>query len=317
MASSMARVASIDIGTNSVRMLVAELESPGRLRRLFGDRSILRLGQGIQGSGMLSEEAMTRAVETVRGFVERARALGATRVLAAATSAVREARNREVFLERMEALAGVRARILTGEQEALWTMEGIRWVWQDPPSRWLAADVGGGSTELVMAQGEAVSSVCSVPLGMVRLTEEFLCEDPPGTMALEGCRARARELLGIALSSLGFEAKANLPMVGTAGTVTTLAALELGMKDYDGDAIHSMRLEGSAVEKWSRSLSEMDSRARRALPGMEHGREDVIVAGAIIVEELLHLVGAGSLVVSDHGLLEGMARLVPRYGQPL
>ncbi|MGQ9859809.1 MAG: Ppx/GppA phosphatase family protein [Thermodesulfobacteriota bacterium] len=314
----MARVASIDLGTNSLRVLVAELEGPKGLKRLWGDRRIVRLGQGLHGSGNLNESVMNRAVETVQQFVAEAKALGARGILVGATSAVREAANRELLLRRVEQEAGVRPRVLTGLEEALWTLEGIRWLWEQPPPSWLAADVGGGSTELILAGAEGTCSATSVPLGMVRLSEEFLEEDPPGAEAVAACRERAREMIREALGSLGQGAVEPPPvLVGTAGTVTTLAALEVAMRVYDGDAIHGMQLLGSVIKSWSRRLSKMDCRARRALPGMEAGREDVILAGAIIVEELMELVGAEALLVSDHGLLEGMARLVPIYGQPL
>jgi len=317
MASSAARVASIDIGTNSVRLLVAELGGPTSLKRLWGDRSIARLGEGVGASGRLGDQAIARALMVVKAFVDRARLLGAQRLLAAATSAVREASNGLVFLKRLEELTGVRARVLSGEEEALWMMEGIRWVWEEPPETWVAVDMGGGSTELILAQGSGVRSARSLPLGMVRLTEEFFHQDPPDEASLQMCRKRIREMLGEALRSLGLGTVRDPAIAGTAGTITTLAALDRAMSSYDGDALHGTNLSRLAVRKWRARLSGMDSRARRSIPGMEPGREDVIVAGALMVEELLDMLGAEAMVVSDHGLLEGMARMAPLFGQSL
>lgn len=317
MASSTARVGSVDIGTNSVRLLVADLEGPGGLRRLWGDRAIPRLGAGLGSSGALSGQAVERTVTIVRRFLESARALGVQKVLAAATSAVREAANRELLLERLEQETGLRARVLSGQEEALWTMEGMQCVWERTPEEWLGVDIGGGSSEFILARGNRAVEVRSLPLGMVKLTEEFLPGDPPSEKDMERCRDRVRRSLQGALGDLGLNRMPQLAVAGTAGTITTLAALEKGMKYYDGEAVHGTRLEKADVSKWLSRLSGMQARARRSLPGMEPGREDVIVAGVLIVEELLDMLGVEAMVVSDHGLLEGIARMAPLLGQPL
>lgn len=317
MASSTARVGSIDIGTNSIRLLVAELEGSAGLKRLWEDRAIPRLGTGIGSSGKLTEQAVERAVRIVENFLDKARALGAQKLLAAATSAVREASNRELLLGRLEQSTGLRVRVLSGEEEALWTMEGIRCVWEKPPEKWLAVDIGGGSSEFILAGGNRVLGVRSVDLGMVKLTEEFFQRDPPTEEAMERCRHRVRKSLQEVLWDLGLKQMDELAVACTAGTVTTLAALEKRMKHYDGEAIHGTRLERLVVKKWLFRLSGMEARARRLLAGMEPGREDVIVAGVMIVEEFLDLLGAETIVVSDHGLLEGIARMAPLLGQPL
>lgn len=317
MALSTARVGSIDIGTNSVRLLVAELEGPNGLRRLWGDRATPRLGAGLGSSRMLSGQAVELTVSIVRRFLERARALGVEKLLAAATSAVREASNRELLLERLEQETGLRARVLSGQEEALWTLEGMQCVWETPPEEWLGVDIGGGSSEFILARGTRAVEVRSVPLGMVKLTEEFLPRDLPSEKAMERCRDRVRRSLQEALGDMGLNQMPQLAVAGTAGTITTLAALEKGMKYYDGEAIHRTRLEKVTVSKWLSRLSGMQARARRSLPGMEPGREDVIVAGVLIVEELLIMLGVEAMVVSDHGLLEGIARMAPLLGQPL
>ncbi len=317
MTSPTLRVGSIDIGSNSVRLLVAQLGGSNGLKRLLGQRAMPRLGTGVRSSGMLSQEAIEHTVLIVKEFLQLARALGVKKILAAGTSAVREACNRDLLLQRLEQSTGLRVRVLSGEEEALWAVEGIRWVWSSPLERWLAVDIGGGSSEFALVQGHGVLGVLSVPLGMVKLTEEYLLEDPPSEKALKNCRDEVRSVLKEAFLHLGLDGIKGLAVAGTAGTITTLAALEREMKNYEGDVIHGANLEKTAVEKWLSRLCAMQSKARRLLPGMEPGREDVIVAGAVIVDEFLELAGAESMMVSDHGLLEGMARMAPEWGQAL
>lgn len=308
-------VASIDIGTNSVRLLVARL-SEGMLERIWQERAILRLGRGVRGSGFLQKDKVDLALVTLRSYVQIAKERGAERILACATSAVREASNAPWFLELIRRETGLEVKVLSGWEEASWSMEGMKGVWKEVPPLWMGVDVGGGSTEMSVAKEESLMDARSIPLGMVSLTEEFFEDDPPTRESLEMGKKRARELLEGAIGELRFWKKGS-PLVGTAGTVTTLAALENGMETYDGDAIHGSILHRDVVGRWVAKLSAMKKDVRATLPGMEPGREDVIVAGALIVEEVLEVTGAQELIVSDHGLLEGIARMAQKLGQPL
>jgi exopolyphosphatase/guanosine-5'-triphosphate,3'-diphosphate pyrophosphatase len=301
------RVASLDIGTNSLRLLVADVEADGGFRKVFEDRRIVRLGQGVQGSGSLSDGAIGRTVESLRAFLGEARARGASRTLAAATSAVREARNGEPFVRRVREALGLEVRVLSGPEEARWMVLGVSLLWRDPPGRWLAVDMGGGSTELAAAAGRVVQRAVSLPLGMVRLTEELLGAGPAGPGELERCRGRCRELLERGSGELLDAGRGVGLLVGTAGTVTTLAALDMEMASYDAGCVNGYRLSRDAVSRWVSILAKLGASQRRGLRGMEPGREDVILAGAVMVEELLRMARVDEMVVSDYGLLEGIA----------
>ncbi len=301
------RVASLDIGTNSTRLLVAETGGGGGFRRLFGDRRITRLGEGLQQRGRLGEAAIQRTLEALSLFLGEARAQGAERILAAATSAVREASNGGSFGKRVEAAIGLEVRVLSGQEEAQWMMRGVSLLWPTPPEHWMALDIGGGSTEVVWSRFREVERVASLPVGMVRLTEEALRSDPPSSREIGRCRELARTAFSRALAETLRPEESPGILVGTAGTITTLAAMDLRLAPYDGERVNGHRLTSIAVEAWCTLLAGMRRSERRGLPGMEPGREDVILAGALMVAEFLTLLGKGWLHVSDYGLLEGIA----------
>jgi exopolyphosphatase/guanosine-5'-triphosphate,3'-diphosphate pyrophosphatase len=310
------RVASIDVGTNSIRLLVADLEPDGALLRVFTDRCLARLGEGLQRSGSLSEAAMERAVGALISFVEEALARGVRRVLAAGTSAVRDSRNGQRFVTLAQEATGLRIQVLSGEQEAQWMMRGVSRIWKEPPPAWVALDVGGGSTELIRAAGREAIGARSLPLGMVRLTEELLAEDPPIPARVTRCREMVRETLRArAEGFLPPGSPCGTAIVGTAGAVTTMAALDQALLSYDVDRINGYNLRRNAVREWSRRLAAMSRKDRKALPGMEPGREDVILAGAVIAGEIMDYLGGETMLVSDFGLLEGIALMAAEHGQ--
>lgn len=306
------RVASLDVGTNSVRLLVADAEAGGGFRRVFADRRITRLGEGLQASGLLSEGAIQRTLEALCVFLEAAMGLGARSVLAAATSAVRDAANGPGFVEWVRKETGLKLRVLSGEEEASWMAMGISLLWPSPPERWMAVDIGGGSTELVRACGRRAVVSRSIAMGMVRLTEEVFAHDPPTHGEVDRARDIAKSALGGLLKGIEAQGENKGTLVGTAGTVTTLAALDMGLEPYDPDAINGYRLQRVSVDRWCRRLAGLPKDQRARLPGMEPGRQDVILAGAIMVRELLDLVCAEELLVSDYGLLEGIALMAAR-----
>ena len=309
-------VASVDIGANSVRLLVGRVLPGGHVERICQERAIVRLGRGVKGTGFLQKESVELALDVLGRYVTVAAEKGAEKILACATSAVREAKNAPLFLSAVKAETGLEVKVLSGWEEASWSMEGMKGVWEDPPPLWMGVDVGGGSTEIFLAQGDVLLDARSIPLGMVGLTEEFFKEDPPTRESLKMSKERARESLHGAIRGLGLWKK-GIPLVGTAGTVTTLAALEARMSDYNGDLIHGQILSREKVRKWIATLASMGREERLKLAGMESGREDVIVAGAVIVDAVLDLAGVRELMVSDHGLLEGIAKMAPELGQLL
>jgi exopolyphosphatase/guanosine-5'-triphosphate,3'-diphosphate pyrophosphatase len=301
------RVASMDIGTNSTRLLVAEMGADWGFRRVFGDRRIDRLGEGLQQRGRLDDAAIQRTLETLSLFLGEARGRGAQRILAAATSAVRDASNGRRFAKLVEATTGLELRVLSGEEEARWMMRGVSLLWPSPPERWMALDIGGGSTEIVWSRFREVERAESLPVGMVRLTEGTFSHDPPFRQEIGRCRELAREAFIQTLGeTLPPQARPEV-LVGTAGTITNLAALDLHMAPYDGERVNGHRLTRGAVERWCSVLARMTSAERRTLHGMEPGREDVILAGALMVAEFLAVLGMDGLWVSDFGLLEGIA----------
>lgn len=304
---SVLRVASIDIGTNSVRLLVADVGADGGFRRVFMDRRITRLGAGLRRLGSMGVEAVKETLETLCVFVKEARRQGAKRTLAAATGAVRDAKNGRAFVDRVSERTGLMVRVLSGEEEAHWMMQGISQVWRHPPHGWMIVDVGGGSTEFVKARGCEVENVRSIPFGMVHLTEEIIHHDPPLADEIDRCCEVARTAFKESLSMIGAFRCPPAVLVGTAGTITTLAALDLALDTYDGDRVNGYRLQREDVDRWGQILSGMNNLRRRELPGMEPGREDVILAGVLMFSQLMNLLGSEEIHVSDYGLLEGIA----------
>ena len=295
------RVAAIDVGTNSVRLLVAE-EREGEPFELARDMVITRLGQGVDETKKLDPEALVRTIAVLRRYAGRARALGAARVRVAATSAVRDASNRGELFDAVRDLVGADPEILTGEREAglsfLGATRGL-----DRPGPFLVFDIGGGSTELVLGT-ERPEAAVSVDIGSVRLTERARPSDPPTE---DDLRAMA-EIAAVALA----DAEAAVPvgqagtLVGVAGTTTTVQGLALGLPFYDPEEIHRSVLSRAEAERVTADLARMTVAERAALPVMAPGREDVIVAGAVILLEILRRWGFDECVVSEKDLLDGL-----------
>jgi exopolyphosphatase / guanosine-5'-triphosphate,3'-diphosphate pyrophosphatase len=289
----MTRVAAVDLGTNSTRLLVAEVED-GRVDELDRETVITRLGEGVDRRRRLLPEPIARVRNTLVDFRRRAEELGAERTLLVATSAVRDAENGEAFLGEIEWSYGFDTELLSGDEEAALTLRGVSVGRKLKPGT-LLLDVGGGSTELTLP-GFRVS----LDVGSVRLTERFLASDPPTADELEACRAAVRSVLEEHASDLEVRAA-----IGVAGTITTIAALELGV--YDRDRVHGYRLAREAVERRFERLAGLPLDERRELPGLEPERAPVIVAGVAIVAEALHFFDLDELEVSEHDLLTGAA----------
>jgi exopolyphosphatase/guanosine-5'-triphosphate,3'-diphosphate pyrophosphatase len=295
------RVAAVDMGTNSVRLLIA-MPTEGGVADLGRDMVITRLGQGVDDAGALAPEAVRRTTTVLRRYVRRARALGADRIRVAATSAVRDARNRGLLEAEVEGITGQPFEVLTGEQEAALSFMGAT-VGLSRPAPFLVFDIGGGSTELVLG-AEAPETSASVDVGSVRVTERVAPADPPTAEDLAAMRRLAAERLE--------EAAAVIPrgrartLVGVAGTTTTVQAVALGLDRYDPDAIHGTELSLPDAERALERLAAMTVAERRALPVMAPGREDVIVAGGAILLEVLGHWGSDRCVVSERDLLDGL-----------
>jgi Exopolyphosphatase len=305
----MTRVAAIDIGTNSTRLLVADVEGSGadaRVTQIQREMRITRLGAGVDADRALRPDAIERTVSVLREYGEIIERLGATRVRATATSASRDARNRDEFFDpAAEALRGVRPELLSGEEEAALSFLGATAGLLEP-SPYLVVDVGGGSTEFVVGTDKP-EGLISVDVGCVRLTEQFLHGDPPEPEELSNAVSAVRDYLAdVGREVPGVVGAATL--VGLAGTVTTLAAVELGLTHYDPAAVHHFRLGRQAAEDVFRTLATEPIAQRRHNPGLDPGRVDVIVGGAVIVVSILRHFGFAEMLVSETDILDGLAR---------
>jgi exopolyphosphatase/guanosine-5'-triphosphate,3'-diphosphate pyrophosphatase len=285
----MTRVAAVDLGTNSTRLLVAEVED-GRVEELERETVITRLGEGVDRRRRLLPEPIARVRNTLVDFRRRAEELGAERTLLVATSAVRDAENGEAFLGEIEWSYGFDTELLSGDEEAAMTLRGVS-VGRELEPGTLLLDVGGGSTELTLPDFRV-----SLDIGSVRLTERFLAHDPPMSEELEACREAVRTVL----PDLDVR-----HAIGVAGTITTIAALELG--GYDRDRVDGYRIARDAVERELERLAALPLAERRELRGLEPARAPVIVGGVAIVAEALRFFGLDELEVSENDILTGAA----------
>ena len=296
------RVAAVDMGTNSIRLLVAEPRDGGSFE-LARDMVITRLGLDVDRTGRLDPGAVDRTMDVLGRYARRARALGAEEFRVGATSAVRDVADRAQLERRVRELTGSKPEVLTGEQEARLSFLGATNGVEASPPR-LVFDIGGGSTELVLGR-EDVDAAVSVDVGSVRLTERVRPSDPPTPDDLAALRRLAAEGLAPAADAVLPGRAATL--VGVAGTTTTVQAIALGLSRYDPDAIHGSVLTRAEAERVTAELAGMTTAQRGELAVMAPGREDVIVAGASILIEIMDRWGFGECVVSEHDILDGLA----------
>ncbi len=301
----MTRVAAVDLGTNSTRLLVADVED-GRLSEVARRLTITRLGEGVDARRRLLPVPITRVRNCLVDYRRELESLGATRTLAIGTSAVRDAENGEAFLGEIEWSYGFTTRLLDGDEEAALMARGVL-AERPAPDDVLLVDIGGGSTELVRCAGGEVAFATSLDVGVVRLTERHLLSDPPAPREL---LAAAMEI-GDLLPDLDPAAA-----IGVAGTVTTLAALDLGLPAYDPERTHGHVISHDAVEDWLARLARMTVAERLDLPAMEPGRAPVIVAGVLILREILERYGLREIEASEHDILQGAALAAAELPEP-
>lgn len=305
-------LAGIDIGTNTLRILIADT-GPTSFRQLYSDRVITRLGQGLDRSGALAPEAQERSITALVRFSNEIRLRSVVSTAAVGTSALRRASNASEFIRTVQSRTGIEIRVVDGTEEARLTLLGVRAALgpalDERHDAWLVIDVGGGSTEVVLARSQGEPVETSLSLGAVYLTERYLRHDPPRDGELRSLRMAVREQLGLIEEQFVSEHPAAL--IGTAGSVTTLAAMHLGMVEYDPGKINGLRMERKELDGLVALLAKTTLKERRALKGLERGREDIILAGAIVVQEIMEWSGSAGLLVSDWGLREGI--LLDRY----
>jgi exopolyphosphatase / guanosine-5'-triphosphate,3'-diphosphate pyrophosphatase len=290
------RVGAVDLGTNSTRFLVADIED-GRVTEVVRRLAITRLGEGVDEQRVLLSAAIARVHGVLDGYAREASELGAEHVLAVATSAVRDAANGEMFLAGLRERYGFATRLLDGREEAETTFRGVTSDRMLEPNT-LLVDIGGGSTELLVGGPDGVSFTTSLQVGCVRLTERLLRSDPPADRELEAAAAHVRPLL----PALEIEAA-----IGVAGTVTTVAAIDLGLDAYDPGRIHGHRITAAAVESALCRLAALPLTERERLPGLEPARAPVIVGGLIVLREVMRHFALDEIEVSERDILHGVA----------
>jgi exopolyphosphatase/guanosine-5'-triphosphate,3'-diphosphate pyrophosphatase len=298
----MTRVAAIDCGTNSIRLLVADVVD-GTLVDVVRRMEIVRLGQGVDRTGRLAPEAIERTRLALATYVTELRELGADRVRMVATSASRDAENAADFRAMVVATLGVEPDVITGDEEANLSFAGaVNGLTAEPP--YLVADIGGGSTELVLGTS-TVDAARSMDIGCVRMTERHLHDDPPTPAQITAAEKDIVEAITLARETVPVERAGTF--VGLAGSVTTVAALALGLTEYDPTAIHHARISYDQVAAVTASLLSSTRAERAALPVMHPGRVDVIGAGALVLCTLVDEIGVGTVIASEHDILDGIA----------
>jgi exopolyphosphatase/guanosine-5'-triphosphate,3'-diphosphate pyrophosphatase len=297
------RVAVIDIGTNSTRLLVADVERGG-VRELARESRVTRLGRGVDLSGQLATEAIDDVCATVADYISIYKELDPERVAAIATSAVRDARNADAFMAELRERFALESRILDGDEEARLTYAGAC-TGCSPEEDTLLVDIGGGSTELVIGSGSEVGFHTSVQAGTVRHTERHLRADPPAPSDLEDLAADVRSLIDAELVDRAHVTASN--GIAVAGTPTSLAAIDLELDPYDPDAVHGHRLGMPKVQHMLSQLASVPLEERRDITGLPPGRAPTIVAGAVILIQVMRAFGLREIEVSEHDILYGVA----------
>ncbi|MFC9786476.1 exopolyphosphatase [Rhodococcus sp. NPDC127528] len=310
----MTRVAAVDCGTNSIRLLIADSDESGRLHDVRREMRVVRLGQGVDATGEFAPEAIERTRVALEEYAGMIRETGATAVRMVATSATRDAANREDFFAMTRevlgaVIAGAQAEVISGDEEARLSFSGAVGELDPATGPFVVVDLGGGSTEVVLGDGAGVRAAYSTDIGCVRITERCLHDDPPTAEQV----AQAREFASAKLA----EAFERVPVeqahtwVGVAGTMTTLAAVSLDLPHYDAERVHLSRMSLPRLHEVNAKLLHMTHEQRAAIAPIHPGRVDVIGGGAIVAdtlaEELARRAGIDELVVSEHDILDGIA----------
>ncbi|MFZ6005241.1 MAG: exopolyphosphatase [Actinomycetota bacterium] len=299
----MSILAAIDCGTNSTRLLISE--GKGRTRRaLDRQATITRLGAGVDATGRLDPAAIDRTIAVLRSYKEAIDAHGASAIRMTATSAARDASNADAFFDAAEAAIGVRPELISGEEEGELSFSGATAELDPADGPFLVVDIGGGSTELIVGTNH-LEAVRSIDVGCVRLSEKHLASDPPAPEELSNAIGEAISEIDDVLREIPLVHAART-VVGLAGTVTTVAAVEMGLSEWDRDAIHHFRLTRAAAEDVFRTLATEALDDRVFNPGLEAARADVIVGGCCVLVALFRTLGIDEMLVSEADILDGL-----------
>lgn len=297
------KVAVVDVGTNSTRLLVADVDG-GRVAEVARQSRVTRLGRGVDLSGQLAGEAIEAVCEAIGDYVAIYEEAGAETVKAIATSAVRDASNGDAFVAELRERFAISAQVLDGEEEARLTYLGA--TSERPPKvPTLVVDIGGGSTELIVGTGGEIAFHTSLQAGVVRHSERHLVSDPPAPAELEALAADARGLIEAALERA--PSRAASAGIAVAGTPTSLAAIELGLEPYDSERVHGHVLPLPTIQRLLSQLAAAPLSERVEIPGLHPDRAPTIVAGVVILVEVMRAFGLEGIEVSEHDILYGTA----------
>ncbi len=297
------RLAGLDIGTNTFLLLIADVRAH-TLTPLFEKETVVRLGKGVDAHGNLNSEAMQRGLACLREYTALAREYGCEKILAVGTSALRDAKNRADFLRRAEQETGVVINVISGETEARLSYRGAISNKRNLPAPLAILDIGGGSTEVVLGTHQQITSARSADIGSVRWTERWLQHDPVLAEEVEALRLHAEHVMRETWPVT--ELKNIASVVGTAGTITTLAAMAQGLMQYEPDRIDHYALSLSKLQEIVATLTRLPVAERKGLPGLNPARADVILAGALLLETFMHIYAFENIVVSNRGLRHGV-----------
>lgn len=300
----MKKIASIDIGSNTVRLLILESTGNTEFKLLVSRREITRLGEGMDSQGKLIEKRMQATLDVLSGFRKTCLENGDPPLFAVATSAVREAENGQEFVSRAKKETAIDIKIIPWEEEARLTLEGVFWKIPHKNRKAITLDIGGGSTEFILSEGKNISDFCSTSLGVVRLTEKFIRRHPTDEKEFLNLQNHLQnELTGVKKKLSAFSPEL---LIGTAGTVTTLAAIKNNIYPYDPEKVHASTFSRQDAESILDDLKSKSLRERLALKPLEPGREDLIIAGIAIVLATMRAFDCEILTVSEYSLREGI-----------
>ena len=297
------RVAAFDCGTNSIRLLIADIDG-GSFREVFRGMEIVRLGQGVDKTGEFHPDAIARTFAGVDLFVNELRRRGVEKIRFCATSASRDAKNRDIFLDGVHERLGVYPEVISGDEEAALSFLGATHELHASQAPFLVVDIGGGSTEFVFGH-ESVEFSKSVNIGCVRMSERHFHTDPPSLAEIGRAITDIKEAIKSAAAVVPITQAKTL--IAVAGTATTVAAAALDLDRYDPNAIHLSRIPAAKVHQISQMFLTMTHAERAGLPYMHEGRVDVITAGALVLAQIMDATGAKEFVASESDILDGMA----------
>lgn len=297
------KIAAIDVGSNAVRLLIAEVENKALKEILHVDRTITRLGNGLKNDGKISEESIIKTLIALKKYMNSAKEFGVKKIVAVATSAVRECSNSDELLLPAKKM-GLEISIIDGESEATLELTGVQAGIETGGQRSLIFDIGGGSTEFIYTEPNVPVKVMSIPLGVVKMADTYNFTNVCNTEHMERMRVPLFSILNEVKKEMNFAPEL---LIGSAGTPTTLAAIDMEMEEYDWRKINGYILKRSTIEQIFEKLCSLTAKERLMLPGLEEGREDLMIPGTLIILELMYITGIDTLTVSDFGLREGLA----------